>query len=114
MFNNFKLPSFMRKRELKLYKQKGLLHYILYNDEIAGFYVLDGEMFKNLFIALDYRKLGLATQIIRELASKQHITICTTRRMCGIKRIIIKLGFVYTGQEVQGKQSILQIWENIL
>lgn len=110
--NNWKLPSFMRKTELKKYKNENKLFYIYYNDKIVGFYVLDGSMFKNLFILPEYRNLGLATKTISKIANSQYITICTTRRNCGIKRLIVKLGFCYTGIEVQGKQSILQIWEN--
>lgn len=104
-----KLPSFMRKRELKRYAADGKLHYILADGQQVGFYVLDGTMFKNLFIKPEYRKQGLASRVI-----KQHmadgITICTTRRECKVKRLIRKLGFHFTGVVVDGKQSKLEVW----
>lgn len=104
------LPSFMRMRELKKYEADGKLHYIETPDGIAGFYVVDGSMFKCLFVDPQFRGQGIASQIIKNESYKQTITIATTKRMCGIKRIIVRLGFVNTGIIVQGKQSQLEIW----
>ena len=111
MNKNWKLPSFMRKKELKKYELDGKLHYIYFNSKQVGFYVLDGEKFKNLFIEPEYRRHGLATKtIVKHMADG--ITICVTRRMCNIKKLIIKLGFQFTGQIVDGKQSKLEIWKS--
>lgn len=104
------LPSFMRMRELKKYEADGKLHYIETPDGIAGFYVVDGSMFKCLFVDPQFRGQGIASQVIKNESHKQTITIATTKRMCGIKRIIVRLGFVNTGVVVQGKQSQLEIW----
>lgn len=109
MNKTWKLPSFMRKRELKQYEQKGQLHYIYNDNEEIGFYVLEEKKFKNLFVSPEYRGRGIATQIIRSYIP-DGITICTTKRMCKIKRLIMKLGFHFTGEKVQGKQSELEIW----
>lgn len=106
---NWKLPSFMRKRELKKYHADGKLHHIVIDGKVAGFYVIDGTQFKNLFVAPEYRCRGIASKIIKKHMA-DGITICTTRRMCGIKRLIIKLGFHFTGKIVDGKQSKLEIW----
>lgn len=110
VFKKKDLPSFMRIRELNKYESESKLHYVVIDNEIAGFYVLDGSMFKCLFIKPEYRGRGLASNIIKEIASNQVITIATTKRICGIKRIIMRLGFVSTGIVVQGKQSPLEIW----
>ena len=48
------LPSFMRMRELKAYEQKGQLHYIIEDNVCKGFYVLDNEKFKCLFVEPQY------------------------------------------------------------
>ena len=99
MNKNWKLPSFMRKKELKQYELNGKV----------GFYVLDGEKFKNLFIAPEFRRNGLATQVIKKHIP-DGITICTTKRSCSIKKLIIRLGFKPTGKIVDGKQSKLEVW----
>ena len=99
----------MRKKELARYAERGCLHYIFVNEKVAGFYVLDGTQFKNLFIAPAFRRKGLARKTICD-NMKNHITICTTHRHCPIKKLIIALGFTYTGVNVQGKQSELEIW----
>lgn len=108
----WKLPSFMRKRELKKYAVDGKLHYIRVGGEIVGFYVLDGKQFKSLFIAPAYRRLGLARKIITEHLA-DGITIATTHRNCLVKKLIKKLGFYFTGKIVDGKQSKLEIWGSI-
>lgn len=105
----WKLPSFMRKRELKKYAVDGKLHYIRVGGEIVGFYVLDGKQFKSLFIAPAYRRLGLARKTI-EKHMADGITIATTHRNCLVKKLIKKLGFHFTGKVVDGKQSKLEIW----
>lgn len=110
LFKKKNLPSFMRMRELKQYDTDGKLHYISYNGVVAGFYVLDNTQFKNLYIQPQFRGKGLASTIIKNEMQKQQITIATTKRMCSIKRIIVKLGFQNTGLIVQGKQSLLEIW----
>lgn len=104
------LPSFMRMRELKRYEADGKLHYIETSSGVAGFYVVDGSMFKCLFVDPQFRGQGIASKVIQTESRKQVITIATTKRMCGIKRIIMRLGFTNTGVVVQGKQSELQIW----
>ena len=106
------LPSFMRMRELKAYEQKGQLHYIIENNVCKGFYVLDNEKFKCLFVEPQYRGNGIATTIIKNIINTQNITIAVTKRNCGIKKIIINLGFQNTNIIVQGKQSLLEIWKN--
>ena len=106
------LPSFMRMRELKQYEATGRLHYIVDNGVCKGFYVLDGSMFKCLFIEPQYRGTGLATKVISNIMTNQVITIATTKRKCGIKRIIMRLGFQNTNVVVQGKQSLLEIWKS--
>lgn len=100
----------MRMRELKQYEADGKLHYIETADGIAGFYVVDGLMFKCLFVKPQFRGQGIASKVIQTESRKQVITIATTERICGIKRIIMRLGFTNTGVIVQGKQSKLQIW----
>lgn len=110
IFKKKELPSFMRMRGLKKYEADGKLHYIETPDGIAGFYVVDGSMFKCLFVKPQFRGQGIASQIIQTESRKQVITIATTKRICGIKRIIMRLGFTNTGVVVQGKQSELQIW----
>lgn len=112
LFKRTELPSFMRMKYLKQMETDGKLHYISCNNNIAGFYVVDGNQFKCLFIAPSYRKRGLATQAIQTEMRKQTITIATTRRICGIKRIIQRLGFTQTDMVVQGKQSLLEIWKS--
>lgn len=109
MKKEWKLPSFMRKKELKKYEADGKLHYIYHENEVVGFYVVDGTMFKNLFIAPEYRRLGLARKVISKHMA-DGITIATTRRNCPIKKLIQKLGFEFTGKIVDGKQSKLEIW----
>lgn len=104
-----KLPSFMRIKELKKYFADGKFHIISVDGKVAGFYVLDGKQFKNLFIKPEFRSHGLATKIIKA-HMVDGITICTTRRSCRIKRLIQKLGFHFTGKVVDGKQSKLEIW----
>lgn len=110
LFKKKDLSSFMRMRELKKYDADGKLNYISYNGVVAGFYVLDNTQFKNLYIQPQFRNKGLASNTIKNEMQKQQITIATTKRMCGIKRIIVKLGFKNTGLIVQGKQSLLEIW----
>ena len=110
IFKKKELPSFMRMRELKQYEADGKLHYIETPDGIAGFYVVDGSMFKCLFVKPQFRGQGIASKVIQTESRKQVITIATTERICGIKRIIMRLGFTNTGIVVQGKQSKLQIW----
>ena len=110
LFKKKDLPSFMRMCELKKYDADGKLNYISYNGVIVGFYVLDNTQFKNLYIQPQFRSRGLASTTIKNEMQKQQITIATTKRMCGIKRIIVKLGFQNTGLIVQGKQSLLEIW----
>lgn len=112
LFKRKELPCFMRMKYLKQMETENKLKYISYDNHICGFYVLDGTMFKCLYVAPSYRKLGLATQTIKSIIEKQTITIATTRRNCPIKRVIQKLGFINTHQIVQGKQSLLEIWKS--
>lgn len=109
-FKKKELPSFMRIRELKEYELKGKLHYIETSYGVAGFYVVDGCKFKCLYVKPSFRKQGLASKIIQMESRKQIITIAVTKRTCGIKKIIMRLGFVNTNVIVQGKQSKLEIW----
>lgn len=110
MFTSKELPSFMRIKKLRNLYNENKMHLIKVNNQVVGFYTLDKNMFQNLYIKKEYRKLGLATKSIQEEMQKQRITIATTRRTCGIKRIIQKLGFHFTGEIIQGKQSLLEIW----
>lgn len=112
IFKRKELPSFMRMKYLKQMENENKLKYISFENHICGFYVLDGSMFKCLYIAPKYRKMGLATLTIQSIIDKQKITIATTKRNCGIKRIIKKLGFINTNEIVQGKQSLLEIWKS--
>jgi GNAT superfamily N-acetyltransferase len=112
LFKRTELPSFMRMKYLKQMETDGKLHYVFHDNQVAGFYVVDGSHFKCLYIASAFRKQGLATKVIQTEMAKQVITIATTRRICGIKRIIQRLGFTQTDIVVQGKQSLLEIWKS--
>ena len=113
IYKSKELPSFMRIKYLKDMEAKNKLHYIRVNKKVAGFYVLDGSMFKCLYIEPKYRGANLASVIIKDTCKKQKITIATlVKRNCCIKHIIKKLGFTPTGIIVQGKQSLLEIWES--
>ena len=104
------LPSFMRIKKLKKLHQENKMRLIYHNNVVVGFYTIDNGMFQNLYIQKDFRKLGLATQAIKTEMLKGSITIATTHKRCPIKKLIQKLGFTFTGQVVQGKQSPLEIW----
>lgn len=112
IFKRNELPSFMRMKYLKQMETDGKLHYISCDGSVAGFYIVDGNQFKCLCIAPAFRNKGLASKTIQTEMAKQIITIATTRRNCGIKRIIQRLGFIQTDRIVQGKQSPLVIWKS--
>lgn len=105
-----KLPSFMRKKYLKEMIQDNKLHHIYYENKVVGFYVLDEEKFKCLYVRPDYRGLGLSTRIIENIIQKQQITICVTRKSCAIKKLIKRLKFTPMNKIVEGKNSPLEIW----
>lgn len=106
-WTNQKLPYYFSRKVLKDYYNKGQLYSYKW-----GFYVMEDNKLKSLFIYPNYRGQGLASKVIATLVNNnRNITIAQPlRRLTPIKKIIMKLGFKPSGVIVQGRKSKLEIW----
>jgi GNAT superfamily N-acetyltransferase len=111
-WNGYKLPSFERIGYLRKMSDEGKFNAIETIDgEEIGFFILDGTMFKSLFLIPEYRRQGIGTSIVKFFAEESNITIATTIRTSPMRKIVTHLGFKRTNKIVNGKQSKLEIWE---
>lgn len=109
------MPVWLKKNQsyLEQMKNEGKLFDIVENSEVKGFYVLDGHMFKCLYVFPQFRGQGIAKRVIKSVARYMRITVAVTKTMCPIKHIIMGLGFEpLPVAPVQGKCSQLYLWSN--
>ena len=112
--NKKSFPNYFRISELKNYYNNNQLHLLIYKNEIVGFYVLENEKFKNLFIKKDYRKYSreILKNMFTELKEKNYfLTIAVNNKSKRVKRLALKNGFLPSGKTVQGKTHLLEIYE---
>lgn len=120
MFNEFlkenkkSFPNYFRIKELKNYYNNNQLHLLTYNNKIIGFYVLEIEKFKSLFINKDYRIYSreILKNMFTELKEKNCLlTIAVNNKSKRVKNLALKNNFLPTGKMVQGKTHLLEIYE---
>lgn len=109
------MPTWLKKNKdyLTQMEHEGKLFDIIEDGQKKGFYVLDGHMFKCLYVFPEFRRQGVAKRVIKNIARQMRVTIAVTKTMCPIKHIIIGLGFQQLPvAPVQGKCSTLYLWAN--
>lgn len=112
--NRKSFPNYFRAKELKSHHKKKELYYLYFENVVVGFYVLEKEKFKSLFIKKDYRKYS--SQILKEMFTKiknenKLLTIAINPNSSRMKRLAIKNNFVETKKIVQGKTHRLVIYK---
>jgi len=112
--NRKSFPNYFRIGELKNYYNNNQLHLLNYKNEMVGFYVLENEKFKSLFIKKEYRKYS--KEILKNMFSKLKeknnlLTIAVNNRSKRVKNLALKNGFLPSGEIVQGKTHLLEIYE---
>lgn len=112
--NRKSFPNYFRAKELKNHHKKKELYYLYFENVVVGFYVLEKEKFKSLFIKKDYRKYS--SQILKEMFTKiknenKLLTIAINPNSSRMKRLAIKNNFVETKKIVQGKTHRLVIYK---
>lgn len=104
-------PSYFKIRELQAQYEEGNLYVIIQGD-IYGFYVLENEKFKNLYITKEKRKSGIIEYIMQVVKYENNlITIAINEKSRRMKKFVKKYGFVSTEKTVRGKESELMIYE---
>lgn len=112
--NRKSFPNYFRAKELKNHHKKKELYYLYFENVVVGFYVLEKEKFKSLFIKKEYRKYS--SQILKEMFTKiknenKLLTIAINPNSSRMKRLAIKNNFVETKKIVQGKTHRLVIYK---
>lgn len=112
--NRKSFPKYFKARELKKYNEKGQLFPIYFIGKMVGFYVLEEEKMKSLFIEKFMRSNSsqLLEQVFNDIKTK--VSYCTTavnERSPRVKRMVLKNGFVPTDRYVQGKTHRLRLYE---
>jgi hypothetical protein len=108
-------PPFMMAEELKKYNHEGKLHPIIFSDQLVGFFVLDKEKFKSLYVCPEAREWS--SEIIPgvyqyiKILSNGYLTIAADPNNPKTIKNASRNGFVCTGRKVQGKDRELEIWE---
>lgn len=104
-------PQYFKIKELKEQHKLGNL-YILIEYDILGFYVLENEKFKNLYITKDKRKSGFVEYLIKKIKYENNlITIAINEKSRRMKKFVKKYGFAPTNKTVQGKITQLTIYK---
>lgn len=111
--NRKSFPAYFRTKELKRYYLDGKLHFLQKDNEIIGFYVLDGEMFKSLFISKENRQNS--SDILKSLFEKikgenNLLTIAVNNNSKRVKKLCERNGFEPTKKFVKGKTHNLEIY----
>ena len=108
-------PVFMLEGELLKYEEEGKLHEIIFSDEIVGFFVLDEEKMKSLFIAEECREYSSiilpGVYQFAKILSKGYLTIAADPNNPRTAKHASLNGFKKTDRTVQGKDRLLEIWE---
>lgn len=104
-------PSYFKIKELREhYKNNNL--YVVIEGDIFAIFVIDKEKFKNLYVKKEKRGKGVTEYIIQWIKYKNKlITIAINQKSRRMKRFAKKYGFKETTKEVQGKESLLTIYE---
>lgn len=108
-------PKYFKIKELKNYYLKNELHPLKRYNKIIGFYVLENEKFKSLYIKKDYRthSKNIIKKMFKELKSKNKIlTIAVNNKSKKVKNLALKNGFNPTNQIVKGKTHYLEIYKH--
>ena len=109
------LPPFMVDVELLNYEKEGKLHEIVEDGEMIGFFVVDEEKMKSLFVREESRYL--TPEILpgvyqfAKILSPGWLTIAADPNNPRTAKHALLNGFVKTDRTVQGKDRLLEIWE---
>ena len=112
--NKKSFPKYFRITELKNHYKNNQLHFLYFEQEICGFYVLENEKFKNLYINKNYRAFSkqILKNMFTELKEKNNLlTIAVNNNSNKIKNLALKNDFAPTGLVVQGKTHLLEIYK---
>ena len=108
-------PTFILESELLKYEEEGKLHEIIFSNEVIGFFVLDEEKMKSLFIAEEYREYSSiilpGVYQFAKILSKGYLTIAADPNNPRTAKHALLNGFKKTDRTVQGKDRLLEIWE---
>ena len=117
MLNSFfrrerkRFPSYFKIKELREQYEKGNLYLVVEGGSVYGFYVLEGEKLKNLYVDKDHRKTGVVDYIVEYVKYyNKLITVAINEKSRRMKKFVKKYGFVCTDRVVQGKESELVIY----
>jgi len=111
----FQIPTFMVDAELLNYEKEEKLHKIIEDDEMIGFFVVDVEKMKAIFVREESRDhtseiLPLVYQFAKIL-SPGFLTIAADPKNPRTAKHAALNGFTKTDRTVQGKECVLEIWE---
>lgn len=103
-----KYPKYFKVRELLRYNDEGKLIPLFVATEIIGFYVLDGDKLKNVYISEEYRGQGYAKQVFSKFVGSG-VTVATVSRKCPVRHMVELFGGIEVGT-VMGKYSDLTLY----
>ena len=110
--NRKSFPNYFRVGELKNYHKNGQLKTIAHDKKTVGFYVLENEKLKSLFLLKNYRKMGIVEKTIKSLLKKEnYITIAINKKSVRMIKFANKYNFKETEKEVKGKTYNLTVYE---
>lgn len=112
--NRKSYPKYFRMKELKKYLENGQLHEITRYKKVVGFYVLEDEKFKSLYINKNYRQYSrnLIKKMFKNLKQKcELLTIAVNNRSKKVRNLAIRNGFKPTNKIVNGKTHLLEVYE---
>jgi hypothetical protein len=112
--NRKSFPKYFKVRELRKYNKNGQLYQIYFLTSLVGFYVLEEEKMKSLFIKKDYRTFSkeILADIFKHIKSTvDYCTLAVNEMSPRVKRLAIKNGFVATDKYVKGKTHKLRVYE---
>ena len=108
-------PPFMLVEELLKYLDEKKLHGVEFNGSIMGFFVLDEEKFKSLYITPIFRSStnltlpAIYNQVKR--MSNGYLTVAADPNNPRTIKHMKLNGFKNTKRKVQGKDRELEVWE---
>lgn len=112
--NKKSFPKYFRIKELKNYYNNHQLYPIWYNMKVVGFFVLEGTMFKSLYINKDYRPMSkdLLQKVFEySKAVRKELTIAVNERSKRVMKLCERNGFEKTETMVRGKTHELAVYK---
>ena len=111
--NRKSFPKYFKAKEIKKYHKKGQLYTIDFIGTMVGFYVMEEEKMKNLYIIKSLRSNSnmLLEQVFKDIKSMvDYCTIAVNERSSKVRKLALRNDFVPTDTWVQGKYHKLRLY----